>query len=49
VDEDSKRPYEKPAIETEHAFQVLAAGCSLNDPVAMASCDPDFGMTSMEA
>ena len=37
-----KKPYEKPAVESESVFETLASGCSLltvNDP----SCNPDFG------
>jgi hypothetical protein len=40
-----KKPYEKPACESEAAFEVLAAGCTLNDPGSISSCDPDFGGT----
>jgi hypothetical protein len=45
--ESPKKSYEKPAMESERAFETLAAGCGLNDPTAMAECDPDFGTTSM--
>jgi hypothetical protein len=40
-----KREYEPPEVETERAFEVLAAGCALNDPSFMTACDPEYGGT----
>lgn len=38
-----KKQYEKPTVESEEVFEVLAAGCLYNDPTAGDSCDNDSG------
>jgi hypothetical protein len=38
-----KKPYEKPEMVSEAAFEVLAAACGFNDPSSSTNCDPDFG------
>jgi hypothetical protein len=40
-----KKTYSKPTVESEAAFEVLAAGCTFNDPSSNTNCDPDFGFT----
>lgn len=39
------KKYEKPQIESESAFEALAAYCGLLDPNDDPNCDPDFGGT----
>ena len=38
-----KKSYSRPEIESENAFEVLAAGCGLADPFSSDACDPDNG------
>ena len=40
-----KKEYTKPSIESEGVFEVLAAGCTLNDPGFIMACDPLLGGT----
>jgi hypothetical protein len=40
-----KKPYAKPTVESESAFEVLAAGCTFNDPSSATNCDPEWGFT----
>jgi hypothetical protein len=40
-----KKEYSKPTVESEAAFEVLAAGCTFNDPTNYLTCDPDWGYT----
>jgi hypothetical protein len=37
-----KKEYFPPAIESESAFEVLAAMCGQADPGASANCDPEM-------
>jgi len=38
-----KKPYSRPEVESESAFEVLAAGCGSADPTSGDSCDPVSG------
>jgi hypothetical protein len=40
---EMKKPYSRPEIESENAFEVLAAGCGAADPFSSDACDPDNG------
>ena len=41
-----KKGYTKPTVMSEGVFEVLAAGCTLEDPTQDANCDPDWGYTT---
>lgn len=34
-----RKAYEKPSIESETAFETLAAGCTVFDPALQAECE----------
>lgn len=37
-----KEGYEKPAVESEQAFEALALNCTYISAGDQSSCDPDF-------
>jgi hypothetical protein len=39
------KPYEKPRVESESAFEALATYCGLLDPNDDTNCDPEWGGT----
>jgi len=43
-----KKPYEKPAVESESVFETLATGCGLVTD-ADANCNPAFGGTNLQS
>ena len=38
-----KKRYDKPTVESETVFEVMAAGCGLNDPLDDSNCDSVWG------
>ncbi len=38
-----KKLYTKPTVMSEGVFEVLAAGCGLENPTQDTNCDPQWG------
>lgn len=44
-----KERYEKPAVESEKAFETLAAGCTYISAEDQTSCDPEVFGTELRS